>query len=652
MDETTLRFPGDPDEVRPCADTMPPQWTGSSVAQYRILEQIGSGGMGRVFRAEDTRLLRTVALKFLPPALTRDPVAKGRFLKEAQAASALDHPNIATVHELGESADGQLFLAMACYDGETLRARIERGPLPVHEAALLAAQVAAGLSRAHQRGIVHRDIKPSNLMVTPDGIVKILDFGIAKLMGQEGLTREGLILGTLAYMSPEQASGREIDHRTDIWSLGVVLYAMLAGHPPFRGESDRLLVDGILHRQPEPLRRVRPEVPAELERLVGRMLAKDPAERPETMDEVRAGLGVSSVALEISTRRLAPRRARRWGRWAAGTAAAILVAGLAAFAPRPAPGRRALPSAPAAGRAARPSIAVLPFENLSRDSEQDYMADGLTEALTTDLAKIGGLKVVSRTSSEHYKATAKPLPEIASELGVDNVLEGSVLKVGGRVRISAKLIEARADRSVWAESYDREMSDILALQSEVSRAIVRETQVQLTPQDQARLALGPTRTVQPEVYEAYLKGRYQWNRRNREGIEKAIAYFEQATAKDPTYAPAYAGLADAYNFMSYLRVSPEAMPKARAAVLKALALDDALPEAHASLGNILFDEDWDWAGGERELRRALELNPNYATAHHWYWAALVILGRWPEARREIELAHELDPLSLVIETAY
>jgi serine/threonine-protein kinase len=605
--------------------------------------------MGLVFRADDTRLLRIVALKFLPPTLTRNPVAKERFLKEARAASALDHPNIATVYEMGESADGQLFLAMACYDGETIEAKIARGPLPVDEAVLLAAQVAAGLSRAHQRGIVHRDIKPSNLITTADGIVKILDFGIAKLAGQEGLTREGTILGTLTYMSPEQALGKEVDHRTDIWSLGVVLYSMLAGHPPFRGENDRLLIHAILVRQPEPLRSVRPEVPAELERLVQRMLAKDPAERPETMTEVHAGLGFSSVSREIPQERTAPRPVRRWRWWAAGSAAALLVAGLAAFTLWPVHGRGVLPRAPLAGQA-RPSIAVLPFENLSRDAAQDYMADGMTEALTTALAKIGGLKVVSRTSAMYYRTAAKPLPQIASELGVDDVLEGSILRAGDRVRITVKLVEAKTDRSLWAESYDREMNDILELQSEVSRTIVRATQVQLTPQELAGLA--HTRPVDPEVYEAYLQGRYHWNQRNREGIEKAIVYFEQAIAKDPTYAPAYAGLADAYSFVSYLWVSPEARPKARSAAQKAVELDDTLPEAHASLANILFDQDWDLAGSERELRRALELNPNYATAHQWLWVNLVILGQWSEAQREIELARELDPLSLVIQTAY
>jgi TolB-like protein/Flp pilus assembly protein TadD len=656
-DETTLHLPRVPGEERrrtSAGDIGARGWSGSSVAHYRIFEQIGSGGMGLVFRAEDIRLLRTVALKFLPPSLTLDPLAKERFLKEAQAASALDHPNIATVHELGESDDGQLFLAMACYDdGETLQARLDRGPLPVDEAVLFAAQIAAGLSRAHQRGIVHRDIKPSNLIVTADGIVKILDFGIAKLAGQEVLARDGMILGTLAYMSPEQASGREVDPRTDVWSLGVVLYAMLAGQPPFLGEDDRQLVEAIFYRQPEPLRSVRPEVPAELERLVERMLAKSPAERPESMAEVRSALGVSSVSLELAIERPAPGRARRvlqaWP-WAAGIAAAVLGAGLGAFALRPSPEPGARPLVRTATGPLRPSVAVLPFENLSRDPGQDYMAEGLTEALTTDLAKIGGLKVVSRTSAEHYKATAKPLPEIASELGVDNVLEGSVLRVGGRVRISAKLVEARADRSVWAESYERDFKDILALQSEVSRAIARQTQVQLTPQDQVRLARN--RTVQPEVYEAYLRGRFEWNRRSRQGIEKAIAYFAQAVAKDPTYAPAYAGLADSYSLLPNLRVSPEAIPKARAAAQKALALDESLPEAHASLGYIRFVYDWDFAGAERELRRALELNPNYATAHHWYWVDLTVLGRTAEAEREIDLARELDPLSLPILGAY
>jgi serine/threonine protein kinase/tetratricopeptide (TPR) repeat protein len=649
IDETTDRFPRDPGAKRKRGGAAPPGWAGSSVAHYRILEQIGSGGMGVVFRAEDTRLLRTVALKFLPPPLTSDPVAKERFLKEAQAASALDHPNISTVYEFGESAEGQLFLAMACYNGETLKSKIERGPLPVGEAVLLASQVAAGLSQAHSRGIVHRDIKPSNLMVTAGGIVKILDFGIAKLAGREGLTREGLIIGTLDYMSPEQASGREIDPRTDIWSLGVVLYTMLTGYPPFRGENDRLLVDAILHRQPEPLKSLRPEVPARLERLVERMLAKDPDERPQTMDEVCTGLDVSSSLSEISMQRFTPRPVAPWRYWAIGAAIVALVAGLAAFTLRPVAGHGELPRVSTVAQA-RPSVAVLPFENLSRDAAQDYLADGLTEALTTDLAKISGLKVVSRTSAMFYRSATKRLPQIALELGVDNVLEGSVLRVGNRIRITAQLVEAKADRSVWAESYDRKMRDILELQSEVSRAIVRETQVQLTPQELARLS--HARPIDPEVYEVYLKGRYQWSRRNREGIEKAIAYFEQAIAKDPNYAPAYAGLSDAYSFVSYLQVSPEAIPKARSAAQKAVELDDSLPEAHASLGNLLCDQDWDFAGSERELRRALELNPNYATAHHWLWADLVVLGRWSEAQREIELAHELDPLSLAIETAY
>jgi eukaryotic-like serine/threonine-protein kinase len=330
-DEMARRFPGDPGRQQWSGATRP-EWTGGRLAHYRVREQIGSGGMGVVVRADDTRLQRAVALKFLSPALTRDPVAKERFLKEARAASAFDHPNIATVYELGESADGQLFLVMAYYDGETLQAKLGSGPRPVQEAILLADQIAAGLSQAHQRGIVHRDIKPSNLMITVGGIVKILDFGIAKLAGQEGLTREGIVVGTLNYMSPEQARGGEVDQRTDIWSLGVVLYTMLAGRQPFRGENDRLLVQAILHQPPEPLRSVRQEIPAELERLVERMLAKDPARRPGTMEEVRASLEFSKGSREIPQDRIETRLVHRRGRAAARAAAAILAAGLAACA--------------------------------------------------------------------------------------------------------------------------------------------------------------------------------------------------------------------------------------------------------------------------------------------------------------------------------
>jgi TolB-like protein/tetratricopeptide (TPR) repeat protein len=347
----------------------------------------------------------------------------------------------------------------------------------------------------------------------------------------------------------------------------------------------------------------------------------------------------------------APVRGRPWGRRAAGIAGIAGIAGvvgLLGFALRPAPGRRALPSAPAAR--ARPAIAVLPFVNRSRDAAQDYVADGLTEALTTDLSEIGGLKVVSRASTEPYRATAKPLPEIAAELGVDDLLSGSVLREGDHLRISARLVEARSGRTLWEKGYDRTMSDIPALQCEVSQEIARETQVQLTSRDQARLARA--HAVRPEVYDDYLRGRYQWNRRNLDGMGRAISYFAQAIAKDPNYAPAYAGLADSYNIAAILRGTRQTIPQARAAAQKALELDETLPEAHASLGVIHLLYDWDWGKAETELRRALELNPNYATAHQWYWVELAALGRLPEAQREIELARELDPLSLVIEGAY
>ncbi len=618
---------------------------GKTISHYRIAEQIGKGGMGVVYKAEDIRLKRMVAVKFLPPDLVRDEEAKSRFIHEAQAASGLDHPNICTIYEINETEDGQMYIAMACYEGESLKEKIERGPLPVEKVLEIAIQIAAGLEKAHEKGIVHRDIKPANIFITEDGQVKIIDFGLAKLSGQMRLTKTRTTLGTVAYMSPEQARGEVVDQRTDIWSVGVVMYEMITGQPPFRGEYEQAVIYSIINEEPEPAAGLRMGVPMELERIMNRALAKIRAERYQHVDEIL-------VDLKLITRNLSSEqnvtKVRYVGERPPNKKHIFLAAAVVIFLVLVLIGFYYLPNPPHAIN----SIAVLPLENLSGKAEQEYFVDGMTEALIGELAQISALRVISRTSVMPYKRKPKPLSEIAQELQVDAVVEGSVLRAGDQVRITVQLVQAAPEKHLWGDSYQNDLTDILSLQNNIARAVAQEIRVKLTPHENAVLA--ETNRIDPAVYELYLKGRYQWNKFTGEGMLKATGLFEQAIEKNPQYAPAYLGLADTY-FMrtfGYAALPPrETMPKAKAAALKALQLDASLAEGHTLLGRINENYEWDWTAAEQEYKIGVEMNPNSPQAHFWYAVFLALQSMFDTALQEINIAKMLDPLSLTISTA-
>ena len=660
---------------------------GKTVSHYRILEKLGSGGMGVVYKAEDTKLPRFVALKFLVGAHgmrpgegerrspLHDPVALERFKREARAASALNHPNIITIYDIDE-AEGIHYIAMECVEGKTLDRLIARHGLRLNEALKYAVQMATALAKAHAAGIVHRDLKPTNVMVTDDGLVKVLDFGLAKLTEAaptgdaetaatvEPTTEEGTIVGTVGYMSPEQAEGKPVDARSDIFSFGSVLYEMLTGQRAFQGETKASTIAAILREEPKPLSQAVEGLPREVERLVKRCLRKDPAHRFQHMDDLKVALEelkeesdsgeLAETGVGAGLARPREGKALPYMRWAlvvggALTALASLLLGLNVAGLRD----RLLSLVGERHGVPLPrieSLAVLPLENLSRDSEQEYFSDGMTDALIAELGQIGSLRVISRTSVMQYKGVKRPLPQIAKELNVDAVIEGSVLRSADRVRITAQLIGAVPERHLWARNYERDLRDVLTLQGEIARTIADEVKATVTPDVQARLAR--TRAVNPEAYEAYLRGRYFWNKRTEEAYKKAIAYFEQALEKDPAYALAYTGLADCYGLLADYGFVPwkEAYPRAKGAATKALELDEALAEAHTSLAVIKSEYEWDWLGAEREFKRAIELNPNYATAHHWYSDHLGEMGRHEEAIAEIKRAQQLDPLSVIINT--
>lgn len=583
---------------------------GKTISHYKILEKLGEGGMGVVYKAQDTKLKRTVALKFLAQRVLGGEEEKTRFVNEAQATAALDHPNICTIHEI-DQADEQIFIVMGFVEGRSVKDKTASGPLKIDQAIDIAIQTAEGLREAHEKGIVHRDIKSGNIMVTEKGQVKIMDFGLAQIGKGEFPDKKGTTLGTAAYMSPEQVRAEQVGQRTDIWSLGVVLYEMVTGELPFKGGYEQAIIYSILNEEPQTLTELQPGVPEELERIVNKALAKDPGRRHQKAADILTDL--RSLRKELKR---------------------------ASDEKRP-----------------KPSIAVLPFTNLSADPAQDYFCDGMAEEIINSLAQVEGLRVVARTSAFSFKGMQADIREIGNQLNVNTLLEGSVRKAGARVRITAQLVNVFDGYHLWSEKYDRDVGqlccpeDIFAIQDEISLAIVDNLRITLFGEEKAKLVKRHTRDL--DAYNLYLKGRYFWNKRTEESLRRSIQYFQQAIEEDRDYALAYAGLADSYILLaeySFLRPK-EAFSKAKAAATKALEIEGALPEAHTSLGFIKTLNDWDWKGAEKEFKQAIESNPGYATAHQWYAEHLTMTGQYARAIAEFKRAQELDPLSLTIGVA-
>jgi len=654
--QLVARFTDDPERTPKDAG---PAVAPSTLGRYLVERELGSGGMGSVYAAYDPELGRRVAVKLVrpePSGRTDPSQRRARLLREAQAMAQLTHPNVIAIHDVGTVGD-QVFIAMEYVEGSTLTDWLVAEKRTWREIVSMFVQAGRGLAAAHAKSILHRDFKPDNVWVGEDGRARVLDFGLARAtrtgngeelrsptaqpgdeekprppigMLEAPVTEPGRLLGTPPYMAPEQLMGEVGDARTDQFSFCVALYQALYGELPFTGETVAALLEEMKRRRIQ--ESSKPSgVPSWLWRVVLRGLSPDRADRYESMD---------GLLHELAPRPSVPRR-----RVLVSIALLILAAALLL-------GRIEWNKRSAAAGPIR-SIAMLPVENLSQDPEQEYLAEGLTDGLITALAKIGALRVISRTSVMQYKKTRKPLGQIARELNVDAVLEGTIARSGSRVRITVQLIRASTEKHLWAESYDRDLREVLATQEEVAQVVADQVQIKLSPQERARL--GNARPIQPEVYELYLKGRHFWNRRTEESLKKAIEFFQQAIDKDPKYALAYAGLADSYGLYGFAQYAAlprgEAAPRAKAAALKALEIDDTLAEAHAALAAIHHRSTWDWASAEKEFKRAIQLNPNYAIAYQFYALLLASIGRQEEAIAAVKRAQELDPLSLIINAA-
>lgn len=548
---------------------------GKTISHYKILEKVGEGGMGVVYKAEDLKLKRTVALKFLPPELTRDPEAKERFIQEAQAASALDHPNICVIHEIDETEDGQLFTVMAYYEGETLKKKVSSDQLSVDSAIDIAIQIAQGLAKAHEHGITHRDIKPANVMITSDGVVKILDFGLAKLKGQIGLTKAGATLGTVAYMSPEQTQGEPVDQRSDIWSLGVVIYEMLTGQLPFKGEYEQAIIYSILNEEPEPPTGLRSELPIGLEQIIIKALAKKLVERYQQIDELLVDLQNVGTTKAPSFPKM---KLRRTTYVVLGIVVLSLFCGTLWM----------ILQQKSNVVQKRKSIAVLPFHPITDSEEDKSFAAGIHEDILTQVSKISDLKVIARTSVLRYQETQKSIKEIAHEMGVGTVLEGRTRRSGNTIRVTAQLIDADTEENLWADTYDRPYADIFAIQSDIAQKIAAALQARLAQEELRSIQAQPTQNL--EAYEYYKKGEYFWNiSYSWEGNLKAAEMFEKVCQLDPTFALAYAWQSIAYSVV-YLTTpninsKNDYDQKSKKALLMAASLAPDLPEVYLARGN-------------------------------------------------------------------
>jgi serine/threonine-protein kinase len=574
-----------------------------AVGRFTVLSQIGQGGMGVLFKAFDPQLNRTIALKFLNKMSSLDPASERRFLNEARAAAALDHPNVCTVYDIGAVGE-QVYIAMAHVEGENLKQRIRKGPLPFDEALEICMQIAMGLREAHSKGIIHRDIKPSNILITPGGVVKIVDFGLALVPTDLRITREHSSVGTPSYMSPEQVQGEAVDHRTDLWSVGVTLYEAASGSLPFGGESMPALVRSILFDEVDWTRVRANETLSRFEVVLRRLLAKDRNRRYASADELIASLkALTTSKAEVSSD---------------------------------------LPGT---------CIAVLPFVNLNKQEDTEYFSDGLTDELINALAQFEGLRVVSRSSVFAFKGQSVSIKTIGEQLKVPTVLEGSVRSAGNRLRVTVQLTNVADGLNLWSERFDRELRDIFEMQDEITLGIVEKLKVKLVPHRSSAPDVSSTRRL--EAYDLYLEGKYNWNRQTEDGFNKAIQCFEEASRVDPSFGAANAGLADAYTFLGFHGLAPslEIFPKARAAATKALEIDQALPDANISMGYVKLYHDWNWKEAEYYLRRAIELNPSSAKAYYSLMLCLVQSARFDQGRGALQKALDLDPFNMLYHTS-
>ena len=658
----------------------------TTLSHYRIASKIGAGGMGEVYLAKDTNLDRRVALKILPDVFVGDPERMRRFVQEAKSASALNHPNIITIHEIGDF-EGSHFIASEYVEGETLTRRLRAEPMSLSSTLDVAIQIASALQAAHNAGIVHRDIKPDNVMIRPDGFVKLLDFGIAKLTekNREPIDEEaetaiktgtspGMIVGTAAYMSPEQARGKPIDHRTDIFSFGVVLFEMTTTKHPFEGENTIDVVGSILHKEPTPVRQLLPGIPQDIERLINKTLRKDREERYQTAKDLLIDLKDARQELEIQSRlerTASPDRPDQNTQIIAGTTSdvphttssaeylvsaitkrkrvvatglivvllTLIGVGYWLFGNRASPAKQT------------ESVAVMPFVNESGNADIDYLSDGMTETLISSLSQLPNLSVKARSTVFRYKGKTTDARTIGKELNVQAILNGRVVQRGDQLTLSLELVDAMTENSLWSQQYNRRQTDLVALQSEIARDVSNKLKTKMSGADVAKVE--KTYTTDPEAYQLYLKGKFFWNKRTGESLTQAAELYRQAIDKDPNYALAYSGLAETYALFSSYDVAPanDRLPQSKAAAMRALEIDDSLAEAHTALGFYLSTYEWDWVGSEREYRRAIELKPNYPTAHHWLGEHLVDLKRFDDSLVELRRAEELDPLSPIIGTS-